>query len=99
MNALDALVFAALGAVMEILPKAFPSWFPPTGSDQASARALWLALMGVVQISIGVVDGPCRIRHSRPPESAGRDRALIFRWARGGPEGLCGRACRRGSGA
>jgi hypothetical protein len=37
---------------MEILPRAFPSWFPPTGSDQASARALWLAVMGVVQISV-----------------------------------------------
>jgi hypothetical protein len=54
MNALNALVFAALGSVMELLPKAFPSWFPPTGSDQASARALWLALMGAVQISVGL---------------------------------------------
>jgi hypothetical protein len=54
MNAFNALVFAAMGAVMEILPRAFPSWFPPSGSDQASARALWLALMGVVQISVAV---------------------------------------------
>jgi hypothetical protein len=54
MNALNALVFAALGSAMEILPKAFPSWFPPTGCDQASARAIWLALMGAVQISVGV---------------------------------------------
>jgi hypothetical protein len=54
MNALNALAFAALGSLMEMLPKAFPSWFPLTGSDQASARALWLALMGAVQISVGV---------------------------------------------
>jgi hypothetical protein len=54
MNALNALVFAAFGAAMEILPKAFPSWFPPTGSDQASARAIWLLFMGAVQISFGV---------------------------------------------
>ena len=39
---------------MEILPKIFPSWFPPTGSDQSSTRALWLTLMGAVQIAIGL---------------------------------------------
>jgi hypothetical protein len=54
MNALNAVVFAALGSSMEILPKIFPSWFPPTGSDQSSTRALWLALMGAVQIAIGL---------------------------------------------
>ena len=54
MNALNALVFAALGAAMKILPKAFPSLFPPTRSDQDSARALWLAFMGAVQITVAV---------------------------------------------
>jgi hypothetical protein len=54
MNALNALAFAALGSVMEILPKMFPSWFPPTGSDQWSTRAVWLGLMGAVQITLGV---------------------------------------------
>lgn len=54
MNAVNALVFAAFGAVMEFLPKAFPSWFPPARADQDSARALWLALMGAVQIALGV---------------------------------------------
>lgn len=39
---------------MEILPRAFPSLFPPTRADQESARALWLALMGAVQITISV---------------------------------------------
>jgi hypothetical protein len=53
MNALNAILFAALGSAMEALPKLFPSWFPPTGSDQSSARALWLSLMGVVQIALG----------------------------------------------
>jgi hypothetical protein len=53
MNALNALAFAAMGAVMEALPRIFPAWFPPTGSDQSSTRALWLTLMGAVQISLG----------------------------------------------
>ncbi len=53
MNALNAIVFAALGSAMEALPRIFPSWFPPTGSDQSSTRALWLATMGAVQITIG----------------------------------------------
>jgi len=53
MNAANALIFAVLGSVMEMLPMAFPSWFPPSGSDQASARALWLSFMGAVQITVG----------------------------------------------
>ena len=54
MNAVNALVFAILGSLMEALPKAFPWWFPPTGADEASARGLWLMFMGAVQISVGV---------------------------------------------
>jgi hypothetical protein len=54
MNALNAIVFAAFGSAMEALPRFFPSWFPPTGSDQSSARALWLSTMGAVQITLGV---------------------------------------------
>jgi hypothetical protein len=54
MNALNAIFFTALGSVMEILPRVFPSWFPQTGADQASTRALWLAFMGGVQIAVGV---------------------------------------------
>lgn len=53
MNILNALAFAVLGSVMEILPRALPSWFPPTNADQASCRALWLDLMGAVQITLG----------------------------------------------
>jgi len=54
MNVANALAFAILGSLMEILPRAFPSWFPPSGSDVASSRALWLAVMGAVQITLGV---------------------------------------------
>jgi hypothetical protein len=54
MNAINALIFAVLGSAMEILPRAFPSLFPHYGSDQSSARALWLAVMGAVQITLGV---------------------------------------------
>jgi hypothetical protein len=54
MNILNAYAFAAFGAAMEILPRAFSSWFPPTNADQASCHALWLDLMGAVQITVGV---------------------------------------------
>ena len=54
MNTINALIFAALGTAMEMIPRAFPAWFPPTGSDQASTRALWLALMGWVQVTIAL---------------------------------------------
>ena len=52
MNGLNAAIFALIGGVMELVPRLFPSWFPPTGADQANARALWLAVMGVTQISL-----------------------------------------------
>jgi hypothetical protein len=38
---------------MELLPRVFPSWFPPNGADQSSARALWLGVMGFIQIGLG----------------------------------------------
>ncbi len=50
MNVMNALLFAAFGATMEILPMAFPSWFQHTGADSSSGRALWLELVGAVQI-------------------------------------------------
>jgi hypothetical protein len=79
MNAFNAVVFTAFGSAMEILPKVFPSWFPPTGSDQASTRALWLAIMGAVQISIGIgfivwahlVPAVYRILSSVPAQESG----------------------------
>jgi hypothetical protein len=54
MNATNALAFAALGSLMELLPRVFPSWFPPTGADESSCRALWLAVMGATQITLGL---------------------------------------------
>jgi hypothetical protein len=54
MNTLNSLAFAAIGSLMEILPRAFPAWFPPTNADQSSSRALWLDLMGAVQITLGI---------------------------------------------
>jgi hypothetical protein len=54
MNAANALAFALFGSLMEFLPRAFPSWFPPTGADASSCRGLWLAVMGAVQITLGV---------------------------------------------
>jgi hypothetical protein len=54
MNIINALVFSAIGSLMEILPRVFPSWFPVTHADQASCRALWLDLMGVVQMTLGL---------------------------------------------
>jgi hypothetical protein len=53
MNDLNALIFGLIGTSMELLPRVFPSWFPPTGADQASARALWLDVVGAVQIGMG----------------------------------------------
>jgi hypothetical protein len=54
MNALNALLFALVGAAMEILPAALPSMFPRACADQASTRALWLGFMGTLQIGLGV---------------------------------------------
>ena len=54
MNLPNAFAFAALGWVMEMLPKAFPSWFSHTGSDGANARALWLSVMGYLQLLLGL---------------------------------------------
>jgi len=46
-------MFALLGAAMELLPLLFASWFPRSGADEASARALWLGLMGGAQMALG----------------------------------------------
>ncbi len=54
MNTTNAISFALIGSIMEILPRAFPACFPPTGYDEASRRALWLAVMGAVQIALGI---------------------------------------------
>jgi len=53
MNASNAVIFALVGAAMELLPRLFPSWFPPSGGDQSSGRALWLGVMGALQFGLG----------------------------------------------
>ena len=53
MNANNALIFAALGSAMEFVPRVIPSIFPHSGADEYSCRALWLQLMGAVQITVG----------------------------------------------
>jgi hypothetical protein len=55
MNGPNAAIFALIGCVMEVVPRIFPSWFPPSGGDQSNARALWLAVMGATQIGLAVV--------------------------------------------
>jgi hypothetical protein len=52
MNLANAIAFLVMGTVMEVLPEAFPGWFPRTGLDGTSARALWLHLMGFVEAGI-----------------------------------------------
>jgi len=54
MNAANAVAFFILGSFMEILPAAFPAWFPRTGFDGTSARALWLQLMGCIEAGVAV---------------------------------------------
>jgi hypothetical protein len=52
-SAINAFIFVTMGSSMGLLPVLFPSWFPPTGADESSARALWLELMATVQIGLG----------------------------------------------
>jgi|CZKI01.1.fsa_nt_gi hypothetical protein len=79
MNDPNALVFCLIGSAMELLSRAFPSWFPPTGGDQSSARALWLAVMGAVQIGLGAAHlvrahaAPAAIRIFSAISANGRD--------------------------
>ena len=53
MNTGNALGFLIFGFVMAILPTMEPQWFPATGFDGSSARALWLELMSFVQGAVG----------------------------------------------
>ncbi len=45
--------FLSFGLVMGLLPLLAPSWFPRTGIDGTSTRALWLEVMGVMQTLLG----------------------------------------------
>lgn len=54
MNFKHATSFMMVGAVLGYLPDIFPGWCPATGVDGSSAGALWLNLMGTVQIAIAM---------------------------------------------
>ncbi len=49
MNTGNALGFLFFAATMGFLPTVAPEWFPPTGLDGSSGRALWLEFMALVQ--------------------------------------------------
>lgn len=53
MNTGNSFGFVLLGAVMTLCPWLLPQGFPPTGFDGTSTRALWLEVMGAVQIGLG----------------------------------------------
>ncbi|MBC7368954.1 MAG: hypothetical protein H7343_19440 [Undibacterium sp.] len=55
MNNSNAFGFALLGLTLAMLPTVAPGGFPATGFDGTSARALWLHLVGGVQVAIGSV--------------------------------------------
>ena len=55
MNNRNAWGFVSFGTVMSLLPLLAPAWFPPTGIDGASTRAIWLEVMGVFQLLLGGV--------------------------------------------
>jgi hypothetical protein len=49
MNTGNALGFLLFAVVTGFLPALAPGWFPPTGTDGTSGRALWLEIMALVQ--------------------------------------------------
>jgi len=53
MNTGNALGFLLFAAAMKLLPAVAPGWFPPTGLDGSSGRALWLEVMAFVQAGCG----------------------------------------------
>src|SRR5690606_38609756 len=54
MNSANAFVFVLFGIASWLLPMVAPTWFPATGLDGSSGRALWLQTMGVVQTVVGM---------------------------------------------
>jgi hypothetical protein len=49
MNTGNSLGFLLFAVTMGSLPALAPGWFPPSGVDGSSGRALWLELMALVQ--------------------------------------------------
>ena len=53
MNTGNAFGFVLFGATMWFLPTVAPEMFPRNSLDGSSARALWLQVMGLVQVAMG----------------------------------------------
>lgn len=54
MNSANAFGFLGVGLAMWLLPALAPSWFTHVAIDGSSTRALWLQVMGPVQVAIGL---------------------------------------------
>jgi hypothetical protein len=54
MNSANAGGFVIFGLMFGLLPTLAPAWFPATGLDGSSARAMWLQVMGPLQAAIGL---------------------------------------------
>lgn len=76
MNSANAVGFVALGLALWLLPSVAPAWFPHSAVDGSSTRALWLEVMGLVQLGLGasyLLNQYVRIgrgRQSAPTETA-----------------------------
>ena len=50
----SSLLFFLLGLGMTLAPRLVPQAFPANGLDGSSSRAVWLALMGALNLSVGL---------------------------------------------
>jgi hypothetical protein len=64
MTTLNALGFFLLGMVLFFAPAFFPEYFAVKALDGSSTSALWLAVMGLLQGSMGIA---CIIRNEAVP--------------------------------
>ena len=49
----NAIAFLVLGLGMFLAPVEFPQFFPPNAMDGSCTSALWLGLMGALQLAMG----------------------------------------------
>ena len=54
MNRGSYVTFVVLGLLMTLAPRHFPDFFPASGIDGSSARALWLEVMGGINMALGL---------------------------------------------
>ncbi len=55
MNCANALIMITLGAAMLAAPHVAADWFPRTGIDGSSTRALWMGVVGAAQCGLALV--------------------------------------------